>query len=131
MSQAKLVKHIPSGKVLPYWDKYEYECIDCGKHFYRGTCTSRINPYCAQCYKTHERQKAQENRLRKQGLHDKQVIAKFANKVIKQLENERSNLTDWAEDQAYLLGVRKAIEIIEQNSAEVEDSSLLKQEVNP
>lgn len=121
MSEAKLVKYIPSGERLPYWDKYEYECIDCGKHFYRGTCTSRISPYCAECYRKHEKEKAKENKLRKQELHDKQVIEEFVNKVIKELEDEKSDLTDWSEDKAYLLGIEKAIEIMKQGSVSVED----------
>lgn len=87
MSGAKLIKHIPSGKRLPYWDRYEYECIDCGEHFTRATYTSRINPYCAQCYKKHEREKAKENKLRKQELHDKEIrnkaIDEFAEKLKK------------------------------------------------
>lgn len=44
--QAKLVEYIPSGKSLPYWDRYVYECVDCEAHYERGTNNSRINPYC-------------------------------------------------------------------------------------
>lgn len=34
------------------------------------------------------------------------------NKAVALLENEKSNLTTWAEDEAYKLGVEKAIGII-------------------
>lgn len=33
-------------------------------------------------------------------------------KVVEQLKNEESGLTGWAEDQAYKLGLEKAVEII-------------------
>lgn len=35
-------------------------------------------------------------------------------RVIERLEKEKSNLTTWAEDEAYKLAINKAIEIIKE-----------------
>lgn len=69
--EAKLIRHIPSGKSLPYWDRYEYECIDCGEHFFRGTHTSRTNPYCGKCAREHDKIKVRErNKIKRQMIYE-------------------------------------------------------------
>lgn len=73
--QAKLVEYIPSGKSLPYWDRYVYECVDCGAHYERGTNNSRINPYCGICARKHDAERQKENKLKKQAEHDAKVRA--------------------------------------------------------
>ncbi|MDE7436778.1 MAG: hypothetical protein K2N01_13295 [Lachnospiraceae bacterium] len=47
-----------------------------------------------------------------QDLIDIQPTAYDLDKVVEQLENEKSGLTTWAEDEAYKLGIEKAIELI-------------------
>lgn len=48
--KAKLIREIPPKNGLPYYFvQYEYECIDCGKHFFRGKCNKNIVPYCLEC----------------------------------------------------------------------------------
>lgn len=46
--QAKLVRKIESGSAW-YFDKYELECINCGKHYFSGRYDNRTVPYCADC----------------------------------------------------------------------------------
>ena len=57
---AKLVSVTePKGK--PIWFRtYEFECIDCGKHFTRHRFDSRTNPYCADCHRKHENERQRE-----------------------------------------------------------------------
>lgn len=73
--QAKLVKHTPSGHRLPYWDRYEFECVDCGAIYIRSANTNRINPYCAECSRKHQRERDEANRKRRQLEHDMKVKA--------------------------------------------------------
>lgn len=78
MSEAKMIRHIPSDKRLPYWDKWEFECIDCGKHYFRSAYTRRTSPYCIECNAIHVKERAKENKEKRQKLYDK----KLRNKVI-------------------------------------------------
>lgn len=43
---------------------------------------------------------------------DEQPTAYDVDKVVERLEKKKSGLTTWAEDEAYKLGIEKAIEII-------------------
>ena len=40
-----------------------------------------------------------------------------ADKVVQRLESQESGLTTWAEDEAYKLGIEKAIEIVKSGGA--------------
>lgn len=43
---------------------------------------------------------------------DEQPTAYDVDKVVESLENQKSGLTTWAEDESYKLGIEKAIEIV-------------------
>lgn len=45
--QAKLVRKIENGREW-YFDKYELECINCGKHYFNGRYDNRTVPYCTE-----------------------------------------------------------------------------------
>lgn len=47
-------------------------------------------------------------------LYEKWNTRKPLERVIERLEKEKSNLTTWAEDEAYKLAINKAIEIIKE-----------------
>lgn len=63
--KAKLVRKIESGMAW-YFDKYELECIDCGKHYMNGRYDARTNPYCSDCRRKYEREKQQILKEKKQ-----------------------------------------------------------------
>lgn len=45
-------------------------------------------------------------------------VAYDIDKVVERLENQRSGLTTWAEDEAYKMGIEKAIEIVKSGGVE-------------
>ncbi len=49
---------------------------------------------------------------------DGQPTAYDVDKVVEQLESQKSGLTTWAEDEAYKLGIEKAIEIVKSGGIE-------------
>lgn len=73
MPKAKLIKYTPS-EVSRYFDRYEYECIECGEHYFRCTSNARINPYCANCCRKHDRIKARErNKKRDESIYQNAI----------------------------------------------------------
>lgn len=113
--EPKLIKFIPSGKRLPYWDRYEFECVDCGSHYFRGTFNNRTSPYCGECQNKHDRERNAELKKIKQKEHDRllrnQVIDEVIEKYIewayeliydvtpfedylKEMKEEKENETD-------------------------------------
>jgi len=55
---------------------------------------------------------AKDTREAAQKLIDEQPTAYDVDKVAERLEKQKSGLTTWAEDEAYKLGIEKAIEIV-------------------
>ena len=51
-------------------------------------------------------------------LIDCQPTAYDVDKVVERLESQKSGLTTWAEDEAYKLGIEKAIEIVKSGGIE-------------
>lgn len=49
---------------------------------------------------------------------DEQPTAYDVDKVAERLEKQKSGLTTWAEDEAYKLGIEKAIEIVKSGGIE-------------
>ena len=65
--KAKLIRQLPLKEGLPwYFREYELECIECGNHYYSGQYTTRTNPYCPECNRKHNSEKAKEARKRKE-----------------------------------------------------------------
>ena len=88
--RAKLIRKIPAREGLPHWfDEYEFECIDCGAHYFRGRCDSRISPYCCECYKKHEKEKNKEYRENK----EKKII----NAALRDVKAEIEKLHAWGD----------------------------------
>ena len=54
-------------------------------------------------------------------LLNNQPIAYDIDKVVEQLEKQKSGLTEWAEDEAFKLAIHKAIEIVKQGCVETDD----------
>lgn len=81
--KAKFVRKIENGGAW-YFDKYEFECVDCGTHFYSGRYDCRTSPYCAECKMKHDRKRTQELKLLKKRKHDR----KIRNKAIEEFAEE-------------------------------------------
>ena len=84
--KAKLVSVTePEGK--PIWFRtYEFECIDCGKHFIRHRFDSRTNPYCGGCQRKHENERQRERIKAKKQMAINDVLDKISAE-IKDLHN--------------------------------------------
>lgn len=91
--KAKLVRHIPSGKRLQYWDKWEYECVDCGSIYSRSANNSRINPYCGMCARKHDAERQKELKIKKQQEHDAKVKRDTIDEFLQKLKER--NYKDW------------------------------------
>ena len=61
---------------------------------------------------------AKDTREAAQKLIDEQPTAYDVDKVAERLEKQKSGLTTWAEDEAYKLGIEKAIEIVKSGGIE-------------
>lgn len=106
--KAKLISVTqPEGK--PIWFRtYEFECIDCGKHFTRHRYDSRTNPYCAGCNRKHENERQRERVEAKKQMAINDVLDKIRAE-IEQNKAKAISYPNWE----YLKGLSKAIEIIE------------------
>lgn len=80
--EPKMIRFIPSGKRLPYWDKYEFECVDCGTHYFSGAFNNRTRPYCAECCRKHDRERNAELKKAKQKEHDRLLRNQVIDEVI-------------------------------------------------
>lgn len=79
---AKLVAYYKSARGH-YWDRFEFECVECGEHYFRGANTKRINPYCGNCSRKHQKERDELNKKRKQIKHDNAVLDKLWHEVVK------------------------------------------------
>lgn len=70
--QAKLVRKIESGKAW-YFDKYEFECIDCGRHYRNGRFDSRTVPYCNDCKRKHDKERAEKLKEKRRKAYEKDI----------------------------------------------------------
>ena len=82
--KAKLISVTePEGK--PIWFRtYEFECIDCGKHFTRHRFDSRTNPYCAGCNRKHENERQRERIETKKQMAINDVLDKIIAEITKE-----------------------------------------------
>ena len=81
--RVKLIRKIPARKGLPYWfDEYEFECIECGNHYFRKKCDNRTTPYCCDCSRKHEKEKRIEYKARK----EKNIITTELNNIKTEIE---------------------------------------------
>ena len=91
-------------------------CPFCGGEvrFVKTGCSSRGkigHLYCDGCKESFFK----NDRWHKESeLYEKWNTRKPLERVIERLEREKSNLTTWAEDEAYKLAINKAIEIIKE-----------------
>ena len=58
--KAKLIRTELDPKGRYWFNNYIYECIECGKEFSRHTYNERINPYCGDCCRKHDAEKAKQ-----------------------------------------------------------------------
>lgn len=80
--EAKLVQKLPKREGVKYSLRaYEYECIDCGEHYFRGQYHSRISPYCWRCQKVHDKEKALERAKRKKQAEINEVLDKVMSEI--------------------------------------------------
>lgn len=81
--KAKLVQEIPQREGLPwYFRKYEFECIDCGEHFFSGKCNKRTNPYCPACHRKYEREKQKYYQEKKKQRAINDVLDKIKTEIL-------------------------------------------------
>ena len=87
--RAKLIRKLPAGidawgrKKPYYFDKYEFECVDCGEHYYSGHCDSRTVPWCGECYRKHTKERQKEYKARK----EREIVNKALKGMIEELEH--------------------------------------------
>lgn len=75
--KAKLIRKIEFPDLPWFFNRYELECIDCGTHYFNGRYDWRTIPYCVECNKKHEKEKAD--------IRKKQKAISDRNKVIDEL----------------------------------------------
>lgn len=85
--KAKLVSVTePEGK--PIWFRtYEFECIDCGKHFTRHRFDSRTNPYCADCHRKRESERQRERIKAKKQMAINDVLDKISTEIDEKISH--------------------------------------------
>ena len=115
--KAKLIREIPQREGLPYYFRtYEFECIECGKHYTRRRCDNRTSPYCSTCPKKHDKEKQKERNARKEQKIINEVLEDIKAEIQKPLEQERFFDTENAKAQA--IALRWCLEIIDKYKAE-------------
>lgn len=85
--KAKLISVTePEGK--PIWFRtYEFECIDCGKHFTRHRFDSRTNPYCPGCNRKHENERQRERTEAKKQMAINDVLDKISAEIEEKISH--------------------------------------------
>jgi hypothetical protein len=79
--KAKLVS-VTELEGKPIWFRtYEFECIDCGKHFTRRRFDSRTNPYCPICHRKHENERQRERIARKEQQKINEILDKISAEI--------------------------------------------------
>ena len=78
----KLIRVEKNPRGLSYLDTYYFECLDCGKEYFRHANNKRISPYCGKCQRKHDNEK-QKERLK----------AKKNQSTIEELEKIRVKIT--------------------------------------
>lgn len=103
---AKLVRVIKAREGLPhYFDKYEYECIDCGAIYVRNQKSKRIVPYCAKCNAKRMRARQEARAV----IKDREKINTVLDQIISDLNYE---IIHGGGNFDYDEGLYKAIKII-------------------
>ena len=110
--RAKLVREIPQRDGSPwYFRKYELECIDCGEHYTNGRYDNRTSPYCGECRRKHDTQKAKKLKAKKE-----QALANNALKILREeIIERRDNMADMAMNYGKMSGLNMAIDIIDKH----------------
>lgn len=81
--KAKLIRIVPEPEHSNYsFKRYEYECVDCGKHYFRKQNHERISPYCYDCQRKHITEK-----------HNKKLILEEQQRISQVLEDIKSEIT--------------------------------------
>lgn len=86
--KAKLVS-VTESEGKPIWFRtYEFECIDCGKHFTRHRFDSRTNPYCPICHRKHENERQRERIETKKQMAINEVLDKISAEITEKAFTE-------------------------------------------
>lgn len=86
--RAKLVKKIPQREGLSYYFReFEFECIDCGAHYFRKRCDARTSPYCSACQRKHDKEKQDERKVRK----ERELIVSAIDDIRAEIDNALSD----------------------------------------
>ena len=59
-----------------YFTNYYYRCVECGAEYSRHQYNKRITPYCGNCQRKHDYEKAKERQKAKQEEMINQIMAK-------------------------------------------------------
>lgn len=104
--QAKLVRVIKAREGLPhYFDRYEYECIECGALYWRNQKSKRIVPYCAKCNAKRLRARQEARAV----IKERKMINTVLDQIIRDL---RSEIVHGGGNFDYDEGLYKSIKII-------------------
>jgi len=99
--KAKMIKYYPNGNVQP-WNKYEYECIDCGSHYYKETYNSRISPYCIECKRKHRTEDSKINAQKRKAKREADIRADERAKVVDEFVQECKGFEDITFDKFHI-----------------------------
>lgn len=56
-----------------YFDTYYFHCIDCGAEHRSHRCDNRTNPYCPDCKRKHDKERAMIRKKEKEELREKKI----------------------------------------------------------
>lgn len=67
------------------FNRYYFHCVDCGAEFVTGRYGKNTKPYCIDCEKKYEREKAKERIRRKETVIRNQAIDEFVEQLKERL----------------------------------------------
>lgn len=109
--KAKLVS-VTESEGKPIWFRtYEFECIDCGKHFTRRRFDSRTNPYCPICHRKHENERQRERIKAKKQMAINDVLDKISAEIKDRIDTEPISSGE-------AIGMEMALDIVEKHKGD-------------
>ena len=109
MTEAKLVRYIPAEGKRRCFDKYEFECIECGTHYFRSANNSRVLPYCGECQRKHDREKQRTYIVRR----EQKAVDETLRKIKAEIKEQTNFKIKSKLDEQYQIGLSMALSIID------------------
>ena len=84
---------VEKSDIAYYFDRYYFHCIDCGAVYHSGKCDNRTVPYCSECKRKHDKEKA----LIRKREQKAQEIQEIRRKAIQDFYDKILNFEDYME----------------------------------